>query len=184
MTATRTSRYVDRETVVRAAADLADREGFAAVTLSGVAREVDRHVTSLYAHVASLADLRRAVTALALDELADRVWRAVLGKVAGDALLAIAEEYRDYAIAHPGRTAALLTEREAHDLELTGHGARLAEPVRATFRSFGLDDEQVVIAHSVFSATVEGFVGRGNDEFHQAVALFVAGLSSGTWPAR
>lgn len=184
MTATRAPRFVDRDTVVRTAAELADREGFGAVTLSGVAREVDRHVSSLYAHVAGLADLRRAVTALALDELAERVWRAVLGKVQGDALLAIAGEYRDYAIAHPGRTEALLAEREAHDLELTGHGSRLAEPVRATFRSFGLDDEQAAVAHSVFSATVEGFVGRGNDDFHQAVALFVAGLSSGEWPAR
>ena len=175
-------RAVDRDTVVQVAAALADREGFAAVSLSAVAREVDRHVTSLYAHVESLADLRRAVTAFALEELADRVWRAVLGKVKGDALLAIAEEYRDYAIAHPGRTAAMLVDREAHDDELTGLGARLAEPVRATFRSFGLDDRQVVVAHSVFSATVEGFAGRGNDDFHQAVALFVAGLESGRWP--
>ena len=48
MTATKTSpRYLDRETLVQTAADLADREGWAALTLSQVAREVDRHVTTL-----------------------------------------------------------------------------------------------------------------------------------------
>jgi AcrR family transcriptional regulator len=185
VSATTTSRFLDRDAVVRAAADLADREGWAAMTLSQVAKDVDRHVTSLYAHVDSLAGLRRAIALLALEELSDNVWRAALGKVKGDALQAIAEEYRAYAIAYPGRTAAIIAEHDTTDSELAAKGTRLAEPVRATLRSFGLDDRRVAVAHHAFSATVDGFVhtGRGKDDFDQAVALFVLGLSSGAWPA-
>lgn len=184
-TAPTAPRFLDREAVVRAAAGLADRDGWSAMTLSQVAKEVDRHVTSLYAHVDSLAGLRRAIALLAIDELSDAVWRAALGKVKGDALRAIAEEYRSYALAHPGRTAAITSEHDSADSELAARGARLAEPVRATFRSFGLDDRRVAVAHHAFSATVDGFVHtrRGKADFDQAIALFVLGLSSGEWPA-
>jgi AcrR family transcriptional regulator len=178
-------RFLDRDAVVRAAADLADRDGWRAVTLSQVAKEVDRHVTSLYAHVDSLAALRRAVALLAIDELSDAVWRAALGKVRGEALQAIAEEYRGYAISFPGRAAAITSEHDTQDTELAARGARLAEPVRATLRSFGLDDRQAAVAHHVFSATIDGFVHtrRGKRDFDQAVGLFLLGLSSGEWPA-
>lgn len=178
------SKYLDRDTLVRAAADLADREGWSALTLSAVAKEVDRHVSSMYAHVDGLPGLRRAIAALALDELSDRVWRAAIGKVQGDALLAIADVYREFAIAHPGRVAAIATERDPDDEEVRARAIRLAEPVRATFKSFGLDDDRAAVAHRVFSATVTGFTRSSTDvdDFHQAVALFVAGLSAGTWP--
>lgn len=188
MTATRRATpYLDLETLVRTAADLADRDGWSALTLSQVAKEVDRHVSSLYAHVDNLAALRREIGLLALDELAGEVWRAALGKVRGDALAAIAEVYRDFFLHHPGRVAAMHAERAPGDVEFSRRGLHLAEPVRAVFRSFGLDEERAAVAHRVFSATVGGF-GRpsaraSDDDFHQAVALFVTGLSSGAWPA-
>lgn len=179
---------LDRETVVVAAADLADREGWAAVTLSQVAREVDRHVTTLYAHVDSLAALQHAIAGLGMDELAELVWRAAVGKVKGEALEAIAEVYRRYAIEHPGRTTAMWAVRSSDDPELAVKGARLAEPVRATFRSFGIDADDAVIAHSVFSAVVAGFVRRpgGGDpgEYRHAIGLLLVGLESGAWPTR
>ena len=182
MTASQAAR-LDREAVVRVAADLADREGWSAVTLSRVAKEVDRHVTSLYAHVDSLADLQRQVAVLAIDELTEQVWRAVLGRVQGDALRAVAAVYRDFGRDHPGRSDAI-----AHaglDEEVAEHGRRLAEGVRAVFRSYGLGDERAAVAHGVFSATVIGLVRahRGQGSLDDAVELFEAGLASGRWPA-
>jgi AcrR family transcriptional regulator len=179
----RVAQYVDRDTVIQTAAELADRDGWHALTMSQVAKELDRHVSSLYAHVESLAELRREVALLALDELTDDVWRAALGKVKSEALHAIADVYFEYASKHPGRGAATIDTR--HDEEVAAKGARLAEPIWATLRSFGLDDErQVKVAHSVFSATVTGLARRGNREaLRQAVALFVVGLESGEWPS-
>ena len=179
---TTTAARLDRDAVVRTAADLADREGWAAVTLSRVAKEVDRHVTSLYAHVESIADLQRQVAVLAIDELTEQVWRAALGRVEGEALRAVAAVYRDFGRDHPGRSDAI-----AHaglDDEVADHGRRLAEAVRAVFRSFGLDDERAAVAHGVFSATVIGLVrtDRGSVTLDDAIALFEVGLASGEWP--
>jgi hypothetical protein len=70
---------------------------------------------------------------------------------------------------------------------------RLAEPVRATFRSFGLTDGQVVMAHSVFSSALRGLAlaeitdtfafGNLDQSHEQLIRLFVVALSSGSWPA-
>ena len=179
---------------MRAAADLADREGWSNLTLSQLAKDVNRHVTSLYAHVDGLDALRREVTLLALEELADEVWRAALGRTGEQALAAIAAVERAYALEHPGRQAAMFTYRRPDDEEFRERALRLAEPVRATLRSFGLDDEQVVLAHGVFSSALRGLVlaevtgtyrFADIDEAHQQlIQLFVVALSTGTWPVQ
>jgi AcrR family transcriptional regulator len=172
-----------RDEVVRAAADLVDRDGWNALTLAGLAREVDRHATSMYAHVSSLEDLRKGVSLLAAEELADRVWSAAIGKIGADALAAIAREYRAYAEAHPGRTASLSAIDRA-DPDFAARMARVHEPLAATFRSFGLNEEQCASAHQIFGATINGLVGTGGGgELDSAVALFVVALSTGNWPA-
>ena len=177
------------------AADLADRDGWLALSLSSVAREVDRHVTSLYGHVDGLDGLRRAVTLLALQELGDVLWRAALGRSGADALEAIATAYRDYVRKHPGRSASLLAAHPSGDEEMSALQLRSAEPAYATFRSFGLDQTAAIHAHRIFAATVRGFavaeangVYRGDAEsanttFLHLVQLFVTALESGTWPA-
>jgi AcrR family transcriptional regulator len=163
------------------------------LTLSQVAKEVNRHVTSLYAHVDSLDALRREVALLALEELADEVWKAALGRSGEDALAAIAAVERAYSRDHPGRSTAMFTFSRSDDDELRTRGLRLAEPVRATFRSFGLTDGQVAMAHSLFSSALRGLVlaeitdtfafGDLDQTHEQLIHLFVVALSAGTWPA-
>lgn len=175
---------VDRATLTAVAADLVDREGWHSLTLSAVAKAVGRHPSSMYAHVESLDDLRREIALLSTIELSDKVWRAVLGKVGKDALLAVAETYRDFARDHPGRTASVSWVRE-DDPEFTVAAAKLHEPVHVTFRSFGLDDEQTKIAHRVFGATIDGFVRTvPGEDINQVVGVFLAALETGHWPYR
>jgi AcrR family transcriptional regulator len=186
--------YLDRATLVRVAADVADRDGWSNLTLSQVSKEVNRHVTSLYAHVDGLEALRREVALLALEELADVVWKAALGRTREDALTAIASVERAYARAHPGRNAAIVTYRAPDDEELRARGRRVAEPIWATFRSFGLDEDQISQAHSVFSSALRGLVLAENthtfafpdadETFRQLIRLFVVALSTGSWPGQ
>jgi AcrR family transcriptional regulator len=171
-----------RDDVVHAAADLADLEGWPNLSLAGVARELGLHATSMYAHVGGIDDLRQSIALLAVGELADRVWTASLGQVGADALGAIARQYGAYAAEHPGRTAAL-SAIDRDDPTAGAPLARLHQPLAATFRSFGLDEAQSATAHQIFGATINGLVNTGGaDRLDQAVALFVLGLSSGTWP--
>jgi AcrR family transcriptional regulator len=60
-----TGQFLDRDTLVATAADLADKIGWTELTLSKVAEAVDRHVSSLYSHVDGLDALRREIAVLA-----------------------------------------------------------------------------------------------------------------------
>jgi hypothetical protein len=119
---------------------------------------------------------------LAMDELTELVWRAALGRVRGEALRAVADVYRDFGRDHRGRADAI--HAAGVDDEIAEHGRRLAEAVRAVFRSYGLDDARAAVAHGVFSATVNGLVvtGRGDSALDDAIALFEVGLAAG-WPS-
>ncbi len=185
-----TGPFLDRVTLIEAAADLADVVGWTDLTLSRVAEEVDRHVSSLYSHVDGLDALRREVAVLSVTELADVVWAATVGRSGAEALTKIAEAERDFARAHPGRMAALRGHLGAADPEFREQAKRIAQPIRTVLASFGLTDQQVIIGHRVFSATVRGLIepgtplGAAEDDIalQATVTLFVTALESGNWP--
>lgn len=193
MTTTRarsTGPYLDRDTLIAAAAELADTNGWNELTMSKVAEMVNRHVSSLYSHVDDLDALRREVVLLAVTEIGDVVWEASIGRSGADALTAIAQAERNFARLHPGRMAALRAHLGVDDSEFRNQALRIAVPIRTVLASFGLNERQVAIAHRVFSATVRGLVepgtplGTSDDDIalQATVTLFVTALESGSWP--
>jgi AcrR family transcriptional regulator len=184
--------YLDRDELIRVAADIADRDGWLHLTMSSVAKQVNRHVTSLYGHVDGIDGLRREVQRLALTELGDRCWAAALGRSGADALGALLDVYREYTREHPGRSAALF-DVDMQDEEVLELGRRLAEPFLVTLRSFGVDEDQLLSTQAIISVSVRGFgvaesSGRfarrveADSAFAQMRALFIGALQSGAWP--
>lgn len=187
-------RFVTRGLVIETAARIADAEGFDAMALTRVARELGRHVSSLYTHVDNGEALRREVALLAQRELSERLWRAALARSREDALSAIAHAFRDYLRDRPGRGEALLRHRPTDDEAYRAGAHHMAEPLLATFASYGLGPVRVRLAHRAFSASVRGFVAgeaiglygsreEADAAFAEVVGLFLLGLDSGTWPA-
>jgi AcrR family transcriptional regulator len=177
--------------VVATALEVADREGLGAVTLARVARELGCHVTSLYTHIDSIDDLHTRMGLAAQSALAQQLWEAALGRSGADALRALAAVYRDFGSAHPEQIRLLFAGAATTDPRVLEGARYLAEPIRATLRGFGLDDEQVRHAHRAFSAAVRGFSmaeAQGayptdaDITFDQIVDLFVQALERGSWP--
>jgi AcrR family transcriptional regulator len=100
------ARRLDRAAVVAAAAEIADRSGLDAVTLTAVANLLGVRAPSLYAHVESLSKLLSDLATLGLREMDEVLTRATLGRSGQDALLALARAYRAHAHARPGSYAA------------------------------------------------------------------------------
>jgi AcrR family transcriptional regulator len=143
-----------REKLVVAAAELADAEGFDAVTMSALARRFDVKTASLYSHVASTTDLKVQVAVLALEELAERAGAALAGRAGSDALLAFASAYRDYARRHPGRYAASRHPLPPH---LLAAGRAHAELTYAVLRGYGLGGEDSTHAVRLIGSVLHGF---------------------------
>ena len=69
-------RTLNRAAVVRAAADLADRNGLDELTLTRVADSLGVSLPALYNHVRSTADCTAAIAQLGVDSLTSRLDRA------------------------------------------------------------------------------------------------------------
>ncbi|BFU43919.1 TetR/AcrR family transcriptional regulator [Krasilnikovia sp. MM14-A1004] len=172
-----------RAQVVAAAADVADKQGLAAVSLATVAATLGVRTPSLYAHVDGLTGLRRDLAHRARERLAAHLAAAAAGEPSPVASLhAIARAYREFARAHPGLYAALLpvptTETDP------AWTARAAEPVQVlvtVLAELGITPSRHIHLIHTLRAVLHGFVdlelGHGFGPADRVDASFEAALS-------
>ncbi len=151
-------RGLDAERVVAEAVRVADADGLAAVTLARVAAALGVRTPSLYNHVGSHEALLRAVALQGLRELGDALRRAAVGRARGDALVAIADAYRAYARAYPGRFAAAVAGRSIRDPALQDAGADVVAVLVAVVGGWGLADDDAIHAVRAIRSALHGFV--------------------------
>jgi AcrR family transcriptional regulator len=145
-----------REKIVQAAAKLADDEGFDSLTLAAIARLFNVRLPSIYGHMSSAHDLKKGVALLALQRLAEKMEEAVAGRAGKDALIALANTYRNFAQQHPGLFQASRYPLVGESAAVSG-GARLARVHHAMLRGYGLEDEDRIHATRLIGSFVLGF---------------------------
>ncbi|MEV6905811.1 WHG domain-containing protein [Amycolatopsis sp. NPDC051071] len=146
------------ERVVRAGAEMADDLGFEQVTPTELAKRCGVKTASLYSHVKNAHELKTEIALLALTELADLASTAVAGLAGRDALIALANVHRDYAVEHPGRfTAARF--RLAPETAATSAGVRHARLMRAILRGYDLAEPHQTHAVRLLGSVFSGYAG-------------------------
>ena len=181
---------LDAETVVSAAAELADAGGLGQLTLARLAARLGVRAPSLYVHVDGLPDLRRRLAVRGARELGAALVSTAAGLAGEDALRAVATTYRDYARAHPGVYSALqLPPREGEGPD-DGDAARaLVDVVVAVLRGYDLEGDDAIHAVRVVRAALHGFVsletGGGfglpldlDESFEALIAVLHGGLAA------
>lgn len=143
--------------LTQTAAELADEIGFDQVTGSAVARQLGIKDPSLYAHIANARELKVRVALLALEEMADQAAAALAGRAGKDALVALANTYRDYAKKHPGRYTASRFELDTQTAAASA-GPRHAEMTRALLRGYDLPEPDQTDAVRLLGSTFHGYV--------------------------
>ncbi|WP_091654120.1 TetR/AcrR family transcriptional regulator [Micromonospora pallida] len=172
--------------VVDAALHLIDERGLDALTLAAVAERTGVAAPSLYKHVGSLAQLRTQMAVRIMEELTERFTKALVGRSGDDAVATLMRTYRQYAVDHPARHAAIPPD-PLHDPELASAGARLIEVLFAVLRGYGLDGAAAIHTTRCLRAIVHGFAsieaagGFGLPEdldttHEQLIRMFVASL--------
>ncbi|CAL9580931.1 hypothetical protein SUDANB121_05057 [Nocardiopsis dassonvillei] len=145
------------ELVVAEAARVVDEEGWEALSLAAVAKRFGVAVPSLYKHVDGLAGLRRAIAVLGANELGAVIRNAAVGRSGAEALRSVADAYRAYAHAHPGRYAALqrLPRLASPDVGLDNDPVAV---LAAVLNGFGIGEERSVHAIRALRSALHGFV--------------------------
>lgn len=154
---------LSRAAVTDIAVELVDAgpDGFATLTLAAVAARAGVAVPSLYKHVGSLAELRRAVALVGLSELLRRSSTATVGVAGEDALRELGREVRAFAREHPGLYAATQVAPDLDDpaaVALAQTAADSVAVVAAVLRGFGLAEPRTVDAVRATRAAIHGFV--------------------------
>ncbi len=149
---------LSRPVVVAAAADLVDTTGFDRLTLAAVAAGLGVRLPSLYKHIDSLDGLRRDLAVLAVTELGTAMGAAAVGCSEGAALHAVADAYRHYGQAHPGRFAATVRAPGADDDEHRAAAEAVLRVVLAVLGGYGLSGDDALDATRALRAALHGFV--------------------------
>jgi AcrR family transcriptional regulator len=176
-----------RDVLASAAADIADKSGWQELTLAAVAARFGVRQSSLYKHVGSLAELRRDVAVLAARELRTALSDAAVGRSGADALLAMADAYRAYALAHPGRYAASVAAPAAGDAEHEAIAQQILRTISAVLGGYGLSGDDAVHAIRALRSLMHGFVSIQaaggfalsqdlDESYHRMVAGFAQSL--------
>lgn len=144
--------------VVDATIELVDERGWTALTLAAVGVRTGVAAPSLYKHVRSLEALQQKVSARVTAELAQALSTAIAGRSGEEALRCMANAYRDYATAHPGRYPMTQRVPDADDPEHVAAGDQAIQAVFATLRGYGLKGDDLVDATRVIRSALHGFV--------------------------
>jgi AcrR family transcriptional regulator len=180
---------IDRARIVAVAAELADAQGLEVVTLAAIAERLHVRIPSLYHHVAGLAGLRRELALLGTRELLEVLRTATVGKSGDDAVAALAQAYRAYATAHPGRYAATIAAPDPADDELMQVSNAIIGVVVAVLGHYRLPQEALIhavrglrtIAHGFVTLELAGGFGMplDRDQSYRLLVQFItAGLAS------
>jgi AcrR family transcriptional regulator len=150
---------LSRDGIVEGALTFLDREGWDSLTINALATQLGTKGPSLYNHVDSLEDLRRAVRIRVIDDIITMLNRVGEGRSRDDAVLVMAGAYRSYAHHHPGRYSAFTRmPLGGDDPEYTAATRGAAAPVIAVLSSYGLDGEEAFFAALEFWSALHGFV--------------------------
>lgn len=143
--------------VIAEAANLADEDGFDAVTLSAVARRLQVRTPSLYSHVRDRDALLDGIAAQALTELAAAISAALAGRSGRTALEAFANAYRTYAHEKPGRWQSL--QRQTSEAVARTPAAKdVVTLTTALLRGYPIPENDHVHVVRLLGSTINGYL--------------------------
>ncbi|MEO8394031.1 MAG: WHG domain-containing protein [Chloroflexota bacterium] len=182
-------RGIDQALVVQTAVQLANANGFEAVTLAAVAEQLGIRIPSLYNHVAGLTGLRSLMGLWAARALIDGLRRAGVGKAGADAILSMADAYRAFAHAHPGVYRTVLRAASPDEPELVTAAEETLDLLFAALRPYDLNTDDTLHTIRALRSVLHGFVdleisgGFGmaldrDESFHRLIRGFIAGVEA------
>jgi len=182
---------LNESVIVQAAADLADETGLETVSLAALAQRLHVQAPSLYNHVQGVVGLRRGLSALAAERLANRLVRATVGKSGEQAVYALGDAYRVFAKEHPGLYAAILRAPKKDETRYIAAAKEILDVVGATLEAYRLSRRDLTDAIRGLRSLVHGFVtlelGGGfgmpqdvNRSFRAVLRTYLSGVGGPT----
>lgn len=151
---------LDKDIVVRTAAEILEEEGPSALNLHRLADRLGIKPPSLYNHVKGLNDLQRELALLNAHNLAESMEKAAIGRSGIHALTAIAQAYRAYIKSAPALyqyTLRASGNLPGNNSALEEIETRVVRVVLAVVESFDLHGDDAIHAVRGLRSLIHGF---------------------------
>ncbi|RKP55121.1 TetR/AcrR family transcriptional regulator [Cohnella endophytica] len=176
------------ETVIAAAGDIADREGWDQVTLANVAGNLGIRTPSLYNHVDGLQDLRQKLAIHASGLLLARLTDAAVGRTGEQAFIALGIVYVEFVSEHPGLYDAINRLPLPGPVEFEHNAEQILKLFIRLMEPLGLPESEFVHAIRGLRSMVHGFASlksmggfQMQEELYESVTksitYYIQGLS-------
>ncbi|MBP2655452.1 MAG: TetR family transcriptional regulator [Firmicutes bacterium] len=149
---------LDRQSIVVAAARIADLNGLDKITLAAVANLLGVRKPSLYNHINGLPELKGLLAVWGTHELIAKITAAAIGKAKQDAIKAIASAYRSFAHERPGLYRAIVSSPDRNNQELQAAIRSMMAVISAVLEPYNLVDSDATHAVRGLRSLMHGFV--------------------------
>jgi AcrR family transcriptional regulator len=163
---------VDRDVIEHAAAQIANHDGLAGLSMSALATVLDVKTPSLYAHVTGIDEVRRMLALRGLSDMDNALARAALGKTTDQAVRAMLFAYVDYVREHPGVYEAMVPSPPLDDEAWLAAYDKLQSTTAAVLSGFEFSPEEQVHVLRGLRSLAHGFAAlEASDSFRRPVDL-------------
>lgn len=180
---------LDRQTIIIAAAEIADEAGLEKLTLTALTNRLGVRKPSLYNHIKGLPELKGQLAIWGTNQLQSKISTAAIGKSKKDAIIAIADAYRLFAHQRPGLYRAILSSPDRNNLELKKAIENMMAIISRVFEPYNLissDNTHAIrglrsLMHGFVALEAEGWFVKPidqNESYHRLVNTFIQGLAS------
>lgn len=148
---------LDLETVIEAAAEIADQFGAQDVTLANLAKRLNIRPPSLYNHVDGLPGLRKELAIFGLNKLYAELAATAVGLTGEKAIIELSKTYIDFARKHPGLYEATLMAPDTKDPDVQAAGGEIVDLTLNVLREYDLQGDSALHAVRGLRSILHGF---------------------------
>lgn len=163
-----TKKNLNTETILNAAAELAEEKGIENISLLQVAKKLGIKSPSLYNHLSGVQDLSLGIARLAVGRLEDTIRSAAVGRSKEDALVAIACAYRKFAKENPELYKAILRFPDYNDSGVQETGHAIVRILYQVMEPYHYSKEETIHFGRGFRSALHGFVSLEEAGFFQS----------------
>mgnify|MGYP001477471031 CR=1 FL=1 len=163
-----TKRGLDPQTILTAAAELAEEKGIENVSLLQVAERLGVKPPSLYNHLSGLKELSSGIAKLAISRLEEAIRNAAVGRSKDVALTTIAMAYRQFAKENPELYKAILRFPDCHDKNVKEAGHAVVRILYQVMEPYHYSKEETIHFVRGFRGALHGFISLEAAGFFQS----------------
>lgn len=144
-------------TIIKAAAEIADKHGVQEVTLTSLANKLAIRPPSLYNHFDGLTGLKKELAIYGFNKLYHELASAAVGRSGEDAVIELSKVYIHFARKHPGLYEASMFTPDMRDPDVRAAGEKIVDLTIRVLQVYDLDDEHVLHAVRGLRSLLHGF---------------------------